>query len=70
MRETIRVSGMKVTITLGVAPDSLRHLETDSRAIRGLRTVSQSVRTGIPFTVTVKSPEGRLLKKRPFVLLT
>jgi hypothetical protein len=29
---------------------------------RSFCTVSQSVRTGIPFTVTVKSRDGRVLK--------
>jgi uncharacterized OsmC-like protein len=61
-RNRLRVMAMKVTITLGVAPESLGHLDRALAQFEDFRTVSQSVRTGIPFTVTVKSPDGRVLK--------
>ena len=53
---------MRVTITLGVAPESLGHLARALAQFEDFCTASQSVRTGIPFTVTVKSPDGRVLK--------
>ena len=61
-KNRLRVIGMKVTITLGVAPESLGHLDRALAQFEDFCTVSQSVRTGIPFTVTVKSPDGRVLK--------
>jgi len=56
------VTGIKVTMTLGVAPESLSHLDRALAQFEDFCTVSQSVRTGIPFTVTVKGPDGRILK--------
>jgi hypothetical protein len=53
---------MRVAITLGVAPGSLGHLARALAQFEDFCTVSQSVRTGIPFTVMVKSPDGRVLK--------
>ena len=61
-RNRLRVMAMKVTITLGVAAESLGHLDRALAQFEDFCTVSQSVRTGIPFTVTVKSPDGRVLK--------
>ncbi len=61
-RGRLRVTGMKVTITLGTAPEALRHLDRALSEFEDFCTVSQSVRAGIPFTVTVKSPDGRVLK--------
>jgi uncharacterized OsmC-like protein len=61
-RNRLRVTGMKVSITLGVAAESLSHLDRALAQFEDFCTVSQSVRTGIPFTVTVKSPDGRVLK--------
>lgn len=61
-RHRLRVTGMKVTITLGVAPESLSHLNQALAQFEDFCTVSQSVRSGIPFSVTVKSPDGRVLK--------
>jgi organic hydroperoxide reductase OsmC/OhrA len=58
----LRVTGMHVTINLGVAPEELRHLDRALAQFEDFCTVSQSVRSGIPFTVTVKSPDGRVLK--------
>ena len=61
-RNRLRVIGMKVTITLGVAPESLDHLDRALAQFEDFCTVSQSVRTGIPFSVTVMSSDGRVLK--------
>jgi organic hydroperoxide reductase OsmC/OhrA len=61
-KNRLRVTGMNVTITLGVAPEELRHLDRALAQFEDFCTVSQSVRSGIPFTVTVRSPDGRVLK--------
>ncbi len=61
-RNRLRVLGMEVAITLGVPPESLSHLDRALAQFEDFCTVSQSVRTGIPFNVTVKSPDGRVLK--------
>ena len=61
-RNRLRVVAMKVTITLGVAPELLGHLDKALAQFEDFCTVSQSVQTGIPYTVTVKSPDGRVLK--------
>jgi uncharacterized OsmC-like protein len=58
----LRVTGMKVTITLGVPPESLHHLDRALAQFEDFCTVSQSVRSGIPFTVTVRSSDDRVLK--------
>ena len=61
-KNRLRILGMQVEMTLGAAPESLRHLERALAQFEDFCTVSQSVRTGIPFTVTVKGPDGRVLK--------
>jgi uncharacterized OsmC-like protein len=61
-KNRLRVTGINVTMTLGVAPETLGHLDRALAQFEDFCTVSQSVRTGIPFTVTVKAPDGRLLK--------
>lgn len=61
-KNRLRVTGIKVAMTLGVAPESLSHLDRALAQFEDFCTVSQSVRAGIPFTVTVKSPDGRVLK--------
>lgn len=61
-KNRLRVTGIKVTITLGVVPESLAHLDRALAQFEDFCTVSQSVRAGIPFTVTVRSPDGRVLK--------
>ena len=58
----LRVKALHVAITLGVAPEQLEHLERALAQFEDFCTVSQSVRTGIPYTLTVKSPDGRVLK--------
>jgi organic hydroperoxide reductase OsmC/OhrA len=57
----LRVAGIKVTMTLGVAPESLRHLDKALAQFQDFCTVSQSVRTGIPVTVAVMGPDGRMV---------
>lgn len=61
-KNRLRVTGMEVTITLGAEPESLPHFERALAQFEDFCTVSQSVRSGIPFTVSVKSPGGRVLK--------
>jgi uncharacterized OsmC-like protein len=61
-RNRLRILGMHVEMTLGAAPESLTHLERALAQFEDFCTVSQSVRAGIPFTVTVKGPDGRVLK--------
>ncbi len=61
-RNRLRVLAMNVSITLGVAPETLGRLDQALAQFEDFCTVSQSVRAGIPFTVTVKSPDGRVLK--------
>jgi uncharacterized OsmC-like protein len=61
-KNRLRVTGIKVTMTLGVAPESLGHLDRALAQFEDFCTVSQSVRAGIPFTVAVMAPDGRLLK--------
>ncbi len=61
-KRRLRVTGIKVTMTLGVAPELLSHLDRALAQFEDFCTVSQSVRTGIPLTVTVKGPDGRILK--------
>lgn len=58
----LRVIGIDVTITLGVAPESLGHLDRALAQFEDFCTVSQSVRAGIPLAVTVRSPDGHVLK--------
>lgn len=57
-----RVIAMTIDITLGVEPDSLGHLDRVLAQFEDFCTVSQSVQAGIPLSVTVKSPDGRVLK--------
>lgn len=61
-KNRLRVTAIKVTMTLGVAPESLGHLDRALAQFEDFCTVSQSVRAGIPFTVTVKAPDGRVIK--------
>ena len=48
--------------SLGVAPETLGHLDRVLAQFEDYCTVSQSVKTGIPYTVTVKAPDGRVVK--------
>ncbi len=61
-KNRLRVTGIEVAMTLGVAPESLGHLDRALAQFEDFCTVSQSVRAGIPFTVTVMGPDGRVLK--------
>jgi uncharacterized OsmC-like protein len=61
-RNRLRITGLTVVLTLGVAPDALKNLDRALEQFEDFCTVSQSVRAGIPFTVTVKGPDGRILK--------
>ena len=61
-KNRIRILGMKIAITLGAAPGSNGHLKQILDQFEDFCTVSQSVRTGIPFTVSVSGPDGRVIK--------
>ncbi len=61
-KNRLRITGIKVTMALGVAPESLGHLERALAQFEDFCTVTQSVRMGIPITVAVTGPDGRLLK--------
>lgn len=61
-KNRLRITGIKVSMTLGTAPESLGHLERALSQFEDFCTVSQSVRTGIPFSVTVTGPDGRVVK--------
>jgi organic hydroperoxide reductase OsmC/OhrA len=61
-KNRLRVTGMTVTITLGVKTESLGHLDRTLAQFEDFCTVSQSVRTGIPYSLTVKDADGRVLK--------
>jgi len=61
-RNRLRVLAMKVDMTLGVEPQTLPHLDQVLAQFEDFCTVSQSVQTGIPMSVTVRSPDGRILK--------
>ena len=43
-------------------PGGIPHLDRALAQFEDFCTVSQSVRAGIPFTVSVRGPDGRLLK--------
>lgn len=60
-KNRLRVTGIKVTMKLGVSPELLAHLDRALAQFQDFCTVSQSVKAGIPFTVTVVAPDGREL---------
>ncbi|MBA4265082.1 MAG: peroxiredoxin [Comamonadaceae bacterium] len=55
----LRVLGMHASITLGVAADSLEHLDRALAQFEEFCTVTQSIRQAIPVRVTVVDAEGR-----------
>ena len=61
-KNRLRVTGIDVRMTLGVAPESLGHLERALAQFQDFCTVSKSVEAGIPFKVTVSAPDGRVVK--------
>ena len=58
----LRVLGMQVRLTLGVAAAGLQHLDRVLDQFEDFCTVSQSVGAGIPITVQVHDADGALLK--------
>ena len=56
------VTHVKVDITLGAKPEELPHLDRALAQFEEFCTVSQSIRAGIPFAVSVRASDGRLLK--------
>jgi uncharacterized OsmC-like protein len=62
-KNRLRVSEIDVTITLGVPAEQISHLDRILAQFEDFCTVSQSVRSGIPLNVKVKSQDGAVLKE-------
>ena len=58
----LRVTHVNVHIALGANPEELPHLDRALAEFVDFCTVSQRVRAGIPISVSVRAPDGRLLK--------
>jgi uncharacterized OsmC-like protein len=58
----LRVQGMAVRLQLGVAADTLQHLDRVLDQFENFCTVASSVSQGIPMQVTVFDATGRQLK--------
>jgi uncharacterized OsmC-like protein len=58
----LRILGIHVTITLGVAASSLQHLDRALGQFEEFCTVTQSVRQAIPVRVTVLDANGLTLR--------
>jgi uncharacterized OsmC-like protein len=58
----LRVTHIHARLTLGVAPESLGHLDRALAQFEDFCTVSQSVRAGVPLTIGVFGPDGTQLK--------
>ena len=58
----LRILGIHVTITLGVAAHVLEHLERALSQFEEFCTVTQSVRQAVPVRVTVVDAEGKILR--------
>jgi uncharacterized OsmC-like protein len=58
----LRVLGLQATLTLGVPGDTLEHLERVLASFEDYCTVTQSVKAGIPVSVSVFDAHGAQLK--------
>ncbi|MEP6970314.1 MAG: OsmC family peroxiredoxin, partial [Betaproteobacteria bacterium] len=58
----LRVLAMQVTLTLGVAADTLQHLKRVLEQFEAFCTVTQNVGAAIPITVRVLDANGAVLK--------
>ncbi len=58
----LRVLGLTVTLKIGVAGDTIEHLDRALAGFEDFCTVTQSVRAGIPATVAVFDVHGAQLK--------
>lgn len=58
----MRVLGLQATLTIGVPGDALEHLERVLGSFEDYCTVTQSVKAGIPVTVSVYDAHGAQLK--------
>ncbi len=61
-KNRLRIKGIRVVITLGVEPETLGHLDRALAQFEDFCTVSQSVQSGIPYSVTVNGPDGQVVK--------
>jgi len=57
----VRVLSMAATLQLGVPASALLHLDRVLEQFESFCTVTQSVRQGIPITVTVQDATGTVL---------
>ncbi len=62
-KNRLRVTHIQIDIALGAKPEDLPHLDRALAQFEEFCTVSQSVRAGVPFTVSVHGPDGRALKQ-------
>lgn len=58
----LRVLGLQATLTMGVPGDTLEHLERVLASFEDFCTVTQSVKAGIPVSVSVFDAHGAQLK--------
>lgn len=58
----LRVLGLQATLTMGVPGDTLEHLERVLASFEDFCTVTQSVKAGIPVSVSVFDAHGSKLK--------
>ncbi len=58
----LRITHVEVDIALEAKPEELPHLDRALAQFEEFCTVSESVRAGIPFAVSVRASDGRLLK--------
>lgn len=61
-KNRMRVTNIEVAITLGNKPDLLPNLERVLASFEDFCTVTESVRHGIPVSVSVSGPDGAKLK--------
>jgi uncharacterized OsmC-like protein len=61
-KNRLRVTAVNVTITLGNEPQSQDQLQRALAQFVDFCTVSQSVRAGIPLSVTIRGHDGRTLR--------
>ncbi len=57
----LRITGIDVQIALGVAPETLPHLQRALAQFEDFCTVTQSVRQGVAVNVNVTGPDGAVL---------
>ena len=59
----LRITHVKVDIALGAKAEQLPHLDRALAQFEEFCTVSQSVRAGIPFAVSLRASDGSVIKQ-------